>query len=716
MAIQLLRRPAICILLMLGGVTWLKAQEKIAFNRCGSMEVLEHNFTRNPALRASFNNQKLQLRQAVLQRKAIQSQRIQADTVYIPIVFHIVMQNPSLVTDAQIQAQIDTLNKDYAGKNGDSTKILSAFKPLFGHSLLQFKIAARTPNNEPTTGITRTVTTAASYSMNDSRVKYSAQGGADIWDRDRFFNVWITNISGGILGYATFPQGSSAAEDGVVIHYSSLPGGSSPYDRGRTLTHETGHYFSLIHIWGDENQCSGSDDIDDTPNQASATSGCPTGAKTDICSTVAPGIMYENFMDYTNDACMVMFTKDQVTRMQEALDLYRSSYYTSNGAIPVGLVDLDASVKSITSPLQRTCTATFTPTIILRNRGIQKLTSVDIYASIDDGSLSLTHWTGSLNTLSETSVNLNSLTATEGNHILKVFVTAPNGGTDLNTENDTLTMAFQYRQPLSPPLTESFESSTFPPPGWDIVNPDQAITWQRVTGVAKTGQASVVMRNFDYQANDQKDYLRLPLVNIANADSAFLTFQVAAAVSSNPASMTNPFDTLEVLISTDCGTNYTSLYKKWGSSLITRTSTTLQSFSPASNEWRKDSVNLTSYINAGPVLLAFVNTEEFENNIYLDDINLYSVAINPNLKKKGFLVTPNPTYADGRIAVQFFPNPANLRSIAIYSSTGQKVVERLINGAGSTLYNFDLSQFAGGVYIVHVVFSDRTITQKIIKR
>jgi hypothetical protein len=716
MAIQYLRRLAICILFMLGGVTWLKAQESVAFKRCGSMEVLEQQFTRNPALRTRFEKQKQQLRQAVLQRKATQNLRVQADTVYIPIVFHIVMQNPSVVTDAQIQAQLDTLNRDYAGKNGDSVKIPGYFKPLFGKSLIQFKIAARTPNNEPTTGITRTVTTAASYSMNDSRVKYTAQGGANIWDRDRYFNVWITNISGGILGYATFPQGSSPAEDGVVIHFSSLPGGSSPYDRGRTLTHETGHYFSLVHIWGDENQCSGSDDIDDTPNQSSATNNCPTGLKTDVCSPASPGVMYQNFMDYTHDACMVMFTKDQVTSMQEALDLYRSSYYTSNGADPVGLVNLDASVKSINSPLQRTCTPTFTPTITLHNRGLQTLTAVDIYASIDEGAVSLTHWTGSLNTLSETSVNLNSLTVTEGNHVLKVFVTAPNGGTDLNTANDTMTMVFQYRQPLGPPLTEGFESNTFPPAGWDIVNPDQAMTWQRVTGVAKTGQASVVMRNFNYQVNDQKDYLRLPLVNITNVDSAFLTFQVAAAVSSNPSSLLNPFDTLDVLVSTDCGISYTSLYKKWGSSLITRSGTTLQSFTPTAGEWRKDSVNLTPYINSGPLLLAFLNTANYENNIYLDDINLYSIAINPNLKKMGFLVTPNPTNFDGRIAVQFYPNPTNLRHIAIYSSTGQKVAERLINGAGNTLYNFDLNRFADGVYIVQVVFSDRTITQKFIKR
>jgi len=424
--------------------------------------------------------------------------------------------------------------------------------------------------------------------------------------------------------------------------------------------------------------------------------------------------MYQNYMDYTNDACMVMFTKDQSIRMQSALDLYRSSYYTSNGAIPVDQVTLDATLTAINAPLQRICAATFTPVITLRNRGAQTLTSVEIFASIDGGTASITHWTGSLASLTNTTVNLNNLTTTVGDHVLKVYVAAPNGGIDLKTTNDTLTMAFHYQEPLSPPLTEGFESSTFPPTGWDIVNPDAYYTWERVTGIAKTGNVSVMMRNFSYEVHDQKDYLRLPLMNIANADSAFLTFQVAAAVSTNPTTISNPFDTLQVMVSTDCGLTYTSLYKKWGSNLITRSGASLSNFVPTANEWRKDSVNLTGYINAGPVLLAFVNTAEYENNIYLDDINLYSVSINPNLKKKGFLVTPNPT--NGRIAVQFYPNPVNLRSIVIYSSAGEKVVERQISGSGSTLYNFDLNNFAAGLYIVRVTFTDHTITQKVIKQ
>ncbi|THU36124.1 T9SS type A sorting domain-containing protein [Niastella caeni] len=682
------------------------------------MEVLKNTFKKNPALQARFEAQTQNMRQAINQRKAqLQQLRTEATTIYIPIVFHIVLTNPSVVTDAQIQNQVEQMNKDFAGLNADSTLIPAAFKPLFAKTNIQFRMAQRTPNNEPATGIERTTTTHASFNINDNSVKYASLGGADAWDNKRFFNVWITDLSNGYLGYATFPGSGPDAEDGVVIKYTSLPGGSAPYNKGRTLVHETGHFFYLYHIWGDENGCSGTDFIDDTPNQGTFTSGCPSGAvRTDACTATAPGIMYQNFMDYTDDACMVMYTLDQQERMETSLSLYRASLMTSNGADPVLAFNLDAAAKSINTPLQRICNPSFTPVITLRNRGAQTLTAVTITASIDNGAVtSTTQWTGSLASLAETAVTLNALTVpAEGTHVLNILVSSPNGSTDENTANDAITLIFQYYLPIAPPIAQSFENATFPPVGWDVVNPDLNITWERTLGAAKTGSAAVVMRNFDYQTTGQKDYIRLPVMNITSADSAFMTFQVAAAVASNPTGTGTAFDTLEVLISKDCGATYTSLYKKWGSSLITRSTATTEFFDPTSGEWRKDSVNLTPYINGGPVLLAFANTNENENNIYLDDINVYSLTVNANLKTKGFMITPNPT--TGKIAVQFYPNPPLVKGINIFSSNGKLVASKQVNGAGSSSYTFDLSLFSSGVYVVQVILGDKVITQKVIKR
>lgn len=681
------------------------------------MEVLANTLKKNPVIKARFEEQKRNILLKIVERKVHARQlRIEGTTAYIPVVFHIVLQNPNQVTDAQIQAQVDQLNLDFGGVNPDSTKIRPFFKPLFAKTNIQFRLAQRTPGNEPSTGIERVTTTHADFGLNDSRVKYAASGGADAWDNTRFFNVWITNLSQGYLGYSTFPGSSAPAEDGVVIKYTSLPGGVAPYNIGRTLVHETGHFFYLFHTWGDDKGCNGTDEIDDTPNQADFTSGCPSDAnKYDACTVGGDGIMYENFMDYTDDACMVMYTLDQKTRMETSMSLYRASLTTSNGADPVIAFNLDAAAKSINTPLQRLCSATFTPVITLRNRGAQTLTAVTIEASIDNGAVSATNWTGSLASLQETNVSLSPMTVpSEGTHILNVVISNPNGSSDENTSNDVITLTFQYNQPLSPPVTQGFENDAFPPAGWDIVNADQDITWERVTGVGKTGNGAVVMRNFDYSFNGQRDYLRLPVMNITNADSAFMTFQVAAAVVTDPKTAGNQFDTLEVLVSKDCGATYTSLYKKAGGDLITRSDVTATSFKPAAGEWRKDSVNLTPYIDAGQILLAFSNTNQHENNIYLDDINVYSASIDPIVKTKGFVISPNP--ANGRIVVQFYPNAAYVKGINIFTGTGQRVASLVVNGAGSSTYSFDMTRYASGVYIVQVVLGDKVITQKVIKR
>lgn len=701
-----------CLVCLLVSLTPATAQD-----RCGSMEVLTNNLNKNPSLKAKFEAQKLRVKQDILNRKLkLQQARVEATTVYIPIVFHIVLQNPSIVTDAQIQAQVDRLNLDYSGENADSTKIPSFFKPLYAKTIIQFKLAQRNPNNESSTGIERVTTTRANFDLNDARVKYAASGGADAWDNSRFFNVWITNLSQNYLGYATFPGGGLPAEDGVVVTPNSLPGAIGAYGMGRTLVHETGHFFNLLHIWGDDVGCTGSDEIDDTPNQGNYTSGCPSiSPRTDNCTTGGNGIMYENFMDYTDDACMVMFTLDQKDRMETALNVYRASLITSNGADPVVAYNLDAAAKSINTPLQRLCSPAFAPVITLRNTGAQTLTAVTILASIDNGAVSTTNWTGSLASLKETNVTLNQFTVqSEGVHTLNVVITNANGTPDENIANDAITLSFLYNQPLSPPVTQSFEGVAFPPAGWDLLNADQSITWERVTGVGKTGNAAAVIRNFDYVANGRRDYLRLPVVNIANVDSAFMTFQLAAAVVTDPKTTGNQFDTLEVLVSKDCGATYTSLYKKAGSDLITHSEPLSTSFKPTADEWRKDSVNLTPYINAGQILLAFSNTTEHENNIYIDDVNVYTVAINPVLKTKGFMITPNPT--TDRINVQFFPHAAYVKGINIFSSTGQRVASLIVNSSGSTSYGFDMSKYANGVYLVQVVLGDKVVTQKVIKR
>lgn len=713
----LAKKYGVIVGLMTLGMAFAAKAQQIPVNRCGTMTVLQAAMEKDPALKESYEKVKLQLSQDVKVKLTNPAARENAASVFIPVVFHIVMNDPTQVTDAQIMNQLNALNNDYAGLNADSTVIPAAFKPLFGKSKIQFVLAKRTAGNLPSNGIERIITTQSVFGIGNTNIKYTASGGADSWDPSRFFNVWICQLTDGLLGYATFPTQTPTREQGVVMSYGTLPGGYiTGYNKGRTLTHESGHFFFLYHIWGDDDgACSGSDGVDDTPNQTDATSGCPGGAVVkDACSPNAPGILYQDYMDYSSDGCMAMFTTQQVARMEAALSRYRNALTTSNGAVSP-LKALDAQILSIDNPYNRVCDTKFSPVVTLRNWGTETLTSADILAGVDNGTAVQTHWTGSLASMATVQVTLNAISAgANGTHALKVQVTSPNGGTDLLKTNDTLSKVFEYPAPLTLPLTEGFETAIFPPANWDIINADGSYTWERADGVGKTGNAAMMVRNFEYKQNQQRDYIRLPQVNITETDSAFLTFQVAAAMQTMAGTLLNNWDTLQVLISTDCGNTYTSLYKKWGSALVTRSALTTTSFVPAAGEWRKDSVNLTPYINAGPVMLAFVNSTGNENNLYIDDINLYKKRGSNKLENQGWLITPNP--ATGPVTVQFYTAPANLKGISLFSSTGQKLAEKLVSGTPSTSYRFDMSKYAAGVYVVRIVFGDHTVTSKIIKR
>ena len=304
--------------------------------------------------------------------------------------------------------------------------------------------------------------------------------------------------------------------------------------------------------------------------------------------------------------------------------------------------------------------------------------------------------------------------AQEGTEELVITSSDPNGVKDEDISNDAVSMNLMYYRPVAAPVHESFEGS-FLPKGWDIVNTDGGATWQKTTGAAKTGNASVSISNFTYLQLGQKDYLRSPTVTIANSDSAFVSFHVAAATSTNPSSQNNVVDTLQVLISTDCGKTYTSVYKKWGADLVTRSGSVRNAFTPANSEWRREEINIGEFINQGEVLVAFQNTTGNSNNVFLDDITIRTVTVNPNLKEAGFLVSPNPT--DGAISVQFYPHPADLTGIYIYNIAGKLVEERTFSSGAvpGNIYDFDLKYCPAGMYVVKAVFKNKELRKRFVK-
>ncbi len=263
--------------------------------------------------------------------------RISDDTTvyYIPVVFHVVYSNlTENVSDAQLLSQLDVLNEDYRRLNVDRSETPDDFEDVAADTYIQFVIASVDPDGNPTNGITRTETNILQWNLFASpldsnyaeNIKFTSKGGHDVWDRNCYLNIWVGDLGSSILGYAQ-PPGGPILKDGVVIGYKWIGrGGTSiyPYNKGRTTTHEVGHWLGLKHIWGDDfSGCGGSDLIADTPNQSSENYGCPSFPKTDACSPSAPGVMFMNYMDYTDDACMNMFTQGQANKMRTIMETSR---------------------------------------------------------------------------------------------------------------------------------------------------------------------------------------------------------------------------------------------------------------------------------------------------------------------------------------------------------------------------------------------------------
>jgi len=269
--------------------------------------------------------------------------------ITIPVVVHVVYNNiAENISEAQIISQITSLNEDFAKSNKDFSKVPSVFAKLAANTSIRFELAKTDPMGKSTTGIVRKKTTRMMWT-DDDKIKYLANGGSTTWDARSYLNIWVCNTVPGLTGYATFP-GSDKAIDGIVIRYDAfgtIGKVNAPFNLGRTLTHEVGHWMGLKHLWGDQ-QC-GDDGIEDTPKQRSGNSGTPVFPKTTACNNTAEGEMFMNFMDFTNDASMGMFTDGQKTAMRVQFEINgkRSSFLNSKALAPAWNNNIEPEILTV---------------------------------------------------------------------------------------------------------------------------------------------------------------------------------------------------------------------------------------------------------------------------------------------------------------------------------------------------------------------------------
>jgi hypothetical protein len=687
--------------------------ESPATRSCGTMENHEMLLQQDPSLQQQMIQQ-----EAWVQNWIANNYNPGQRVVYtIPVVFHVVYQNATEnISNQRLLDQLQVLNEDFRKTNADASSVPSVWQSIAADCEINFCLAVRDPQGQATTGITRTSTTVGTFSTNNA-VKYTAQGGINAWPRDSYLNIWVCDLGSSLLGYAQFP-GGPAATDGVVLNYryTGTTGSSAPFNKGRTATHEVGHWLNLYHIWGDDGSaCSGSDQVSDTPNQAGASGGCFTvgQVRTDNCTSSSPGIMWQNYMDYTDDACMYMFTNGQKARVQACMAGSRSALQNSQGCVPVSSVGLDAGISAIVNPGSTAlCSGTFTPIVTLQNFGSTTLTSCVINYRIDNNTNQTFNWSGNLATNATANVTLNSMTTTSGTHTFTAFTSNPNNSTDLNTSNDQSQRTFTVTATgQNLPFSQGFESTTFPPAGWSINNPDNQTTWARTTTAASSGSASAKMDNWVYQGgNGQIDDMVLPNLNLSSVSNPIMTFKVAYTYWTNPYQYS---DTLKVQISTNCGVTWTNVYLKFGTQLQTAPPVSSQSagFTPNSSQWRLETVSLGAYQSSTNAIIRFRNVSDFEDNLYIDDVNIQtSTGVQNIMMTDNINLFPNPT--NGLFNLNIALGAEQDVMVTVYDAVGRAVQSNDYGRTMGGMFSIDLTGEAEGTYFVEVIAGG----QKTIKR
>ena len=278
---------------------------------CGAMAAHMALLEQYPAFRV--NQMRLEGATSDRRDRGIDLKKAKIVTVktVVNVVYNTDEQN---ISQSQIVSQFTAMNKDFRATNPDKSGTPAPWLGLVTDSRIQFKLVK----------VTRTKTTQTGFT-HDDQVKKPSTGGIAPFQPNTHLNLWVSALTGGLLGYAQFPGGPSAT-DGVVINYQSfgtIGTAQDPFKKGRTATHEIGHYFNLRHIWGDTPDCSGSDMVADTPNCAGPNTGMPSWPHV-TCNNGPNGDMFMNYMDYTDDNGMFMFTSQQVVRMRTALETMRT--------------------------------------------------------------------------------------------------------------------------------------------------------------------------------------------------------------------------------------------------------------------------------------------------------------------------------------------------------------------------------------------------------
>jgi len=579
--------------------------------------------------------------------------KIQEGIRLIPVVVHVIHtgQNEGSGTNvpfSQILEQIRVLNEDFRRQNSDANRTPTEFLPVAGDANIQFVLAKQDPFGLPTDGVVRIQGPNATYSPDDATLI----GQLSQWDPAVYMNMWVVPLVQPFIGYASFPvsnlpglnfPATTTITDGVTIDYRffGLAGSSISASLGRTATHEVGHFLGLRHIWGDGG-CGVDDFVADTPLQDNSNTVCNANPARFSCGS---NDMIQNYMDYSPDACMNLFTVGQIERFNVVLSNSprRISLVNNRATVAPVLADVDLAITRIIQPTDFACGSTVNPRIELLNAGNNLLTSGRVELRQNGNLIESKRFTFSLSTGQSTAVTFNAFNLVPGNNSIEYKATQANDQADPNPDNSTRSISPVLQPTINLPYTYSFDNF---PSTWTITNPDAGFGWER-TSLQISGQSQdlIYVRNYEYEVPGQLDYFVSPIINLSENPNAQLVFEVAHS----PYDQAGFQDRLIVAVSQDCGNTFdiaNATYSKSGFRLET-SPPTLDEFIPSNNDqFRIEIVNLAPFASLGSVRIALINENSFGNNIYIKNLRILPTEeLNYEIKIED-LIAPSPV-SDG---------------------------------------------------------------------
>ena len=559
-----------------------------------------------------------------------QVMRVQAEPRVIPVVVHVLHNGTAVgveanISDAQILSQIRVLNEDFRRKNADAIRTPAEFLPVAADANIEFVLAKQDPNGLPTNGIVRKQGPKTIYGPEDATII----GQTSQWNPVEYLNIWVVPLVSPFLGYATFPTSnlpglnftpSAAIRDGITVDYLffGTGAGTAANTNGRTTTHEVGHYLGLRHIWGDGG-CEVDDFVLDTPNQDNPNNSiCNANPSRFSCGN---SNMIQNYMDYTPDPCMNLFTKGQVDRFDAVLanSPRRATLVNNRATIDPLISNRDVALLRVINPSDALCQPIIAPQVEIQNRGDEVVSSVRIEFRWNGSLIESKRFITELRTTETAVLAFGNLDTRGETNEFKFTVVQVNDQADFFTDNNILSTLPVQQGQLELPFNVSLTNL---PPTWILRNADQSLTWEK-TNLTLDGVAtpSLFIRHYEYEAQGQLDYFISPQIDLSKNPNVQLVFEVAHG----PYNQAGFQDELIVAIAPECSQDFdiiTPPYKKSGTRLQT-SSPTVEEFIPTSNsQFRTELVNLNKFKDLGKIRIALITKNAYGNNIYLKNIRV----------------------------------------------------------------------------------------------